>query len=153
MKAKKQLKICIICSAGGHYREAQAATQMLHDNKYFISYWTPHLQEEASQNRFYFITHPQKNFFKTIVNAFESLMLLLKEKPSVIISTGADVTVCTCLLGKLMGAKLIYIESGGNVFTPSLTGRILYPFADLFIVQWEPMLKNFRKAIWGGPLF
>jgi beta-1,4-N-acetylglucosaminyltransferase len=149
----KKLKICITCSSGGHYRESQIATQMLRDNKYFVSFWTPHLHEEAKQNRFYFIKHPQKNIFKTIINAFESLKILLKEKPNVIISTGADVAVATCILGKFLGAKLIFIESGGQVYSPSLSGRIVYPFADLFIVQWRPALKNYPKAIYGGPLF
>lgn len=61
-------------------------------------------------------------------------------------------TVPTCYLGKLFGAKLVYIESGGNVYTPTLTGKLMYPIADLFIVQWEPALKFFPKAILGGPL-
>jgi beta-1,4-N-acetylglucosaminyltransferase len=153
MKSKRQLKICIACSSGGHYREALTATQFLRANKYLVTFKTPHLDEEVMKNGCYFVTHPGRNICKVLKNAYESFRILIKEKPDLIISTGADVAVPTCLLGKLVGSKLIFIESGGQVYTPSLSGRIVYPFADLFIVQWWPALKNFPKAVYGGPLF
>ena len=153
MKDKKQSKICITCSAGGHLKQAITIARSLDYEKYLVTYPAPHLKDIKKAIKTYTITHPKRNPILLIQNAIESIKVLIKEKPDLIISTGADVTVCTSLLGKLLGAKLIYIESGGNVFTPSLTGRILYPFADLFIVQWQPMLKNFKKAILGGPIF
>lgn len=150
---QKQLKICIACSSGGHYREAVTATQSLSGDKYFVTFRTQHISEQARKNRFYFVTHCKRNIFKVIHNAVQSYRILRKEKPDVIISTGADVAVPTCILGKIMGIKLIFIESGGQVYTPSLSGRIVYPFADLFIVQWKPALKNFPMAKYGGVLF
>ena len=152
MKRKKQLKICIACSSGGHYREALIATQFLRANKYFVTFQTPHIDEEVKRYRFYFITHPGRNIFKLLKNAYESFLVFIKEKPDLIISTGTDVAVPTCIIGKMFGTKLIFIESGGQVYTPSLSGRIVYPFTDLFIVQWGPALKNFPKAVYGGSL-
>ena len=69
-----------------------------------------------------------------------------------VINTGGGMSIATSLLGKLLGAKLIYVESGARVSTPSRTGKLLYKYADLFIVQWKPLLKVFPDAVYGGVL-
>jgi UDP-N-acetylglucosamine:LPS N-acetylglucosamine transferase len=98
-----------------------------------------------SERRLY-VTHPRKKIFRTIKNAYESLIILWKERPEVIISTGADVTVPTIIFGKVFfGAKVIFIESAGDL-TPTLTGRIVYRFTDLFIIQWAEQFKYYPKA-------
>ncbi|MDZ7263403.1 MAG: polysaccharide biosynthesis protein [candidate division KSB1 bacterium] len=146
------LKICIACSAGGHLKQAMMVAKSLNHQKYLVTYAAPHLQRTFPEIKTYLVTHSKRNPLLVLKNAIESMRILIKEKPDLIISTGADVAVPTCLIGKLMGARLIYIESGGQVSTPSLSGRIVYPFADLFLVQWKPALKNFPKAKYGGPL-
>jgi UDP-N-acetylglucosamine:LPS N-acetylglucosamine transferase len=77
----------------------------------------------------------------------------MKEKPDCIISTGALITYPICLLGKMMGKKIIYIESFARVDRPSLTGKFMYKVADLFIVQWEELLKHYPKAVHTGGIF
>jgi len=149
---RNKIKICITCSAGGHLKQALTIANSINYKKYLVTYNAPHLSTITEQIKTYFVTHSKRNPLLILRNAVESLKILIKEKPKFIISTGADVAVPTCILGKLMGAKLIYIESGGQVYTPSLSGRIIYPFADLFLVQWTPALKNFPRAKYGGPL-
>lgn len=155
---KKTIKICIVCSAGGHFDEAIKATEKLRYEKYYVTYWSHITSEFAKNNEVYFVTHPRHCAFITRIflllkNTIESFLILIRKKPDLIISTGADVAVATCLMGKLLRKKLVYIESGGYVFSKSISGRIVYPFADLFIVQWKPALNNFTKSIYGGPLF
>jgi beta-1,4-N-acetylglucosaminyltransferase len=157
-KKVSKLRICIVCSAGGHFAEVLKATKNIRDDKYYITYRTAVTEDFARINKVYFITHPRHCFFLLrmllfFINIIESLRVLINERPDVVISTGADVAVPTCILAKLFGKKLIYIESGGYVYSRSLSGRIVYPLADLFIVQWKPALKNFPGAVYGGPLF
>ncbi len=147
-----QPKVCITCSAGGHWFEALKATALLEADCFYLTYYNARLAETAKEKKIYFVTKNKRNPVLFFVNAWQSLRILLRERPAVILSTGADVTIPTCLIGKLLGAKLIYIESGGNIYTPTLSGRIMYPVADLFLVQWEPLLKFFPKATLGGPL-
>jgi len=154
----KNIKVCIVCSAGGHFTEALKATENIFYEKYYVTYYEKSLDKIAADNKVYFVTHPRHCTFLLrallfLRNVVESVKILRKENPDLIISTGADVAVATCVLGKLFGKKLIYIESGGYVTTKSLSGRLVYPFADLFLVQWEPALRNYPKAVWGGPLF
>ncbi len=157
-KREKNIKVCISCSAGGHLSEALKATDNIKHEKYYVTYKNAVVQEFSKTNKVYLVTHPRHcalilRFLLVLKNCIESAIILLKERPDLIVSTGADVAVATCIIGKLLGKKLIYIESGGYVTSKSLSGRLVYPFADLFIVQWEPALKNFPKAKYGGPLF
>jgi len=93
------------------------------------------------------------NPFSWIIGIMLSLYIAAVEKPHVVISTGAGAVVFFCILAKLFGAKLIFIESMAKVKYPTLTGRLLYPFADLFIVQWPELLKFFPNARYLGRLF
>ena len=146
------IKLCITCSPGGHWLEAERAAERLSCDRFYVTFYNPRLEQAARTKRVYFVMHARRNPFAQFWNMCQSLWILLRERPHIILSTGAGVTLPTCLLGKLLGAKLIFVESGGNVYTPSLTGRILYPFSDLFFVQWEPLAAHFPKAIYGGPL-
>jgi polysaccharide biosynthesis protein len=79
--------------------------------------------------------------------------ILLKKKPDIIISTGALVTYPICLLGKILGKKIVYIESFARVDKASLTGKLMYKIADLFIVQWKELLNIYPNAVYGGGIF
>ena len=52
-----------------------------------------------------------------------------------------------------MGKKVIYIESFARVDEPSLTGKLMYHVADLFIVQWKEMMEFYPNAVYGGGIF
>ena len=90
---------------------------------------------------------------KIVVNAFESLVLILREKPDVMITTGVLAMVPCALLMKLTGRKLIYIESFAKVTSRTLSGKLLYKYADQFYVQWEEMLKLYPNAIYKGGIY
>lgn len=100
------------------------------------------------------INRKEKWFFVRFVKLIIfSSKIILCEKPDIIISTGALVTVPLCVLGKLFRKKLIFIESFARVNKPSLSGKLIYPFADLFMIQWETLKKYYPKAIYVGGIF
>ena len=79
--------------------------------------------------------------------------VLKREKPDLIISSGAAVAVPFFYLGKLFGAKLIYIEVFDRIDKPTMTGKLVYPIVDKFVVQWDEMKKVYPKAINLGSIF
>ena len=79
--------------------------------------------------------------------------VLKREKPDLIISSGAAVAVPFFYLGKLFGAKLIYIEVFDRIDKPTMTGKLVYPIVDKFIVQWDEMKEVYPKAINLGSIF
>ncbi len=148
----KRVKVCVICSAGGHLTEALLAVAALTEEYYLITFRQKHVGARQSGKKVYFVIDPHTSLFKFAVNCMQSLWLFLRKRPKVVITTGAGIAVPTCLIAKLFGAKLLVIETGARVTTPSRTGRLLYKYADLFIVQWEPLLQVYPKAIYGGVL-
>ena len=95
------------------------------------------------------LTYP----FKLIYNCFKSLFLYLRIHPDYIITTGAHTAGPMCLIGKIFGSKVIYIETFANINTKTITGRLLYPVADRFIVQWPSMTKIYKDSIDGGWIY
>lgn len=94
-----------------------------------------------------------RNIKNLIKNTFLAIRVLLKEKPDLIISSGAAVAVPFFYIGKILGAKLIYIEVFDRIDKPTVTGKLVYPIADKFIVQWEEQKKVYPKAINLGSIF
>ena len=92
-------------------------------------------------------------FLKFFVLFIKSFYILVKEKPTTIISTGALATFPLCLLGKMMGKQILYIESFARVDKGSLTGKLMYKIADLFVVQWKELLTVYPKALYVGGIF
>jgi len=90
---------------------------------------------------------------KMMVNAIISLYIFLIKRPDIVISTGALATIPMCIISKIFMKRLIFIESFAKINSPTLTGKLLYRFADKFYVQWEEMLKIYPKAIFKGGIY
>jgi beta-1,4-N-acetylglucosaminyltransferase len=150
-------KICFAASSGGHLEEISRLKKIEEEYASFL------LTEKGNFNELDFtekviyvsqINRKEKLFlFKFIALFMKSFQIMLKEKPDCIISLGALATYPICLIGKIMGKKIIYIESFSRVDTPSLSGKLMYRIADLFIVQWRELLEYFPKAVYGGGIF
>ena len=94
-----------------------------------------------------------KYLFVIPVNIIKSIIYFLKFKPDVVVTTGAHTSVVMCYLAKIFKKKVIYIESFANIETRTLTGRLVYKIADVFIVQWKSLLKLYPNAKYEGWIF
>lgn len=144
--------VCVACSAGGHLAEALAAVSLVDAEMYFVTCDEPHVRARLEGREVHYVVDPHVSLRLYAVNFFQSLWIFLRKRPQVVVSTGAGIALATCLLAKALGRTLIFVESGARVSTPSKTGSFLYRFADLFLVQWKPLLQRFPKAVDGGPL-
>jgi UDP-N-acetylglucosamine:LPS N-acetylglucosamine transferase len=151
----RELKICIACSPGGHMIQAKALASVYEKyNHFYFTFSCPVAKKLSKTSRI----HTIPNIYKTnpiswITGAAASFYVVILERPDVIISTGASVVLFFCIFAKMLGAKLIFLESMAKVERPTLTARFLYPFTDLFIVQWPGLLRYFPKAKFLGRLF
>jgi UDP-N-acetylglucosamine:LPS N-acetylglucosamine transferase len=153
-----KIKICIVASAGGHLAELQSLLPVISKYDFFyVTFFMKNVTTNLPSRTYYVINpdirNPKLGLPAFILNIFQSFFILLKEKPNVIITSGATVAFTFCYLAKfLLRAKIIFIETMSRINSPSLIGRLLYPIADVFIVQWKSMLKFYPKAIYGGCL-
>ncbi len=152
---KDKLKICVACSPGGHLVEVRHFSPAY--QKYDFFYFTfdcdvaEKLRNEAPV---YSIPNIARyNPLSWLKTAIRSFRIIRKEKPDVILTTGAGIVIFLCLFAKLFGAKLIFIESMAKVTSPTMTARVLYPFSDLFLVQWPELLHKMPQAQFHGRMF
>ena len=144
--------LCVVCSAGGHLSEALSALASTKAPRYFVTYGEDHAKKWLSGEEAYYVEDPHVSIIKYLKNAYQSIIILLRKRPKVILSTGSGIALATCIFGKMIGAKVIYLESGARITSPSRTGKLMYYIADDFIVQWEPLLRCFPKATYVGSL-
>ncbi len=157
----RKKNILFIASTGGHLNELLQLSPMFKDNNY-------HLITEKTKSNMYLkdkykdkvnyliygtkhhmLTYP----FKLLANCFISLYLYLKIHPDYIITTGVHTAGPMCCIGKILGSRIIYIETFANMVTKTSTGKLLYPISDKFIVQWESMKELYPNAEFGGWIF
>ena len=79
--------------------------------------------------------------------------MFLKIRPQVVVTTGTHTAVPMCYIAKLFRKKVIFIETFANSVTATESGKLVYPIADVFVVQWESMLENYPKAVYGGWIY
>jgi len=143
------MKICLVGSSGGHL------TQLWLLKEYWIKhdrFWVTFDKEDAisllkDEKKYFCFSPTTRNITNLIRNTYLAIKLIKKEKPDLIISTGAAVAVPFFYIGKLFGAKLIYIEVYDRIDLPTLTGRLVYPITDKFILQWEEQKKFYAGGI------
>jgi len=154
MRKNNNIKVCIACSPGGHMIQARYLAKAYQKYNYFFFTFSGPVAQGLSKNQ-PVRTIPnivRHNPLTWIIGALCSAYIVAVERPDVVITTGAGVVVFLCIFAKLAGAKLIFIESMAKIERPTLTARILYPFSDLFFVQWPGLLKFFPLARYEGRL-
>ena len=162
LKNKKTKKrVLFISSTGGHLNELLQLSPLFEKYEYYLVTEKDKANESLKEkygNRLYFLPYGTRAklfsyIFKYLFLCIKTIYLYIKLKPKVIITTGTHTAGPMCILGKIFGSKIIYIETFANTNKKTATGRLIYPIADLFIVQWEEMLKIYPKAVYGGSIY
>jgi beta-1,4-N-acetylglucosaminyltransferase len=154
-------KVLFISSTGGHLNELMQLSSMF--NRYDYNIITEKDKSTVClknkyNNRIHYLIYGTKDhlftyFFKFIYNFVLSFIYFIKIKPNVIITTGTHTAVPICYIGKIFGSKIVYIETFANRTTKTLSGKLVYPIANLFVVQWEEMKKLYPRAVYGGWIY
>ncbi|MBQ8246553.1 MAG: UDP-N-acetylglucosamine--LPS N-acetylglucosamine transferase [Lachnospiraceae bacterium] len=149
------MKVCLVGSSGGHLTHLYMLKPFWKNKERF---WVTFNKEDAQSllegERMYPCYYPANRSLKAlIINTKLAFKVLKKEKPDLIISSGAAVAVPFFYIGKLYGAKTIYIEVFDRIDHSTMTGKMVYPVTDKFIVQWEEMKAVYPKAVNLGSVF
>lgn len=149
---KKHVKIALISSRGGHlFQLVRLRPFWSKYRRFWVTFEGKDTQSYIGNEKKYLGHYPDsRNIINVVRNFFLACWVLVVEKPTHIISMGAALAVPFFIVGKILGAKLIFLEPYDFVAYPSLTGRIIYQFADQFIVQHAVQKKWYPKAKYLG---
>lgn len=161
MAKNKRKKVLFIASTGGHFNELLQLRPLFEKYDYHIITEKDAMTisfKEKYKNRISYVlygtrAHMFKYIFQFLINCILSIILFIKIRPKVIVTTGTHTAGPICVLGKIFRRKIIFIETFANRHTKTATGRIIYKFADLFIVQWKEMEELYPDAILGGSIY
>lgn len=157
MSRKKNILFC--CTTGGHLGEMLCLRELFleGDNVLFTERdkTTKNLKLEIPvKYLLYSNTTKKVSFiFYSLCNALILLWYFLYYRPKFIITTGSHIAVPFCLLSRVLGGKVIFIESIARIQTKSATGRIIEKFCDKIIVQWPEAKSLYPTGEYYGQLF
>ena len=147
-------KICLVASAGGHMSQLLKLSSSWEGQDIFFVTTTVVLRSKLEKlGRVYVVgesnyQHP----IRVIKVLVRSIAVIFRERPDVVISTGAAAGCIMCFLGKMLGAKVIWIDSITNVERLSLSGRMVRYIADLFLTQWPAIAEDYNNIEYAGAI-
>jgi UDP-N-acetylglucosamine:LPS N-acetylglucosamine transferase len=147
-----QLKICLAASAGGHISQLLKVAACWNGYETFCVTTTEVVRNKLNKSGKVYVVgecnrqHP----IRVIAVLLRCLRIVFRERPDVVISTGAAAGCMLCFLGKMIGAKVVWIDSITNVERISLSGRMVRYVADLFLVQWPELADKYQKVEFVG---
>ena len=149
---QNQLRICLAASAGGHISQLLKLAESWNGYETFCVTTTEVVRDKLSKLGEVYVVgecnrqHPMK----VVTVLLRCGRIIFKEKPDVVISTGAAAGCMLCFLGKITGAKVVWVDSITNVERISLSGRMVRYIADLFLVQWPELAGRYNRVEFVG---
>ena len=147
-------KVLLVGSSGGHLAQLMALRPWWSvRDRHWVMFRTPDAESLLAGEPTTWAFHPTtRNLPNLARNLLLAARVLRRERPDVVVSTGAGVALPFFVLGRLTGVRTVYIEVYDRIETATLTGRLCRPWTDLFCVQWDEQLPLYRDAHVIGPL-
>ena len=136
-------KIIAVASGGGHWVQLLCLENAFNGHEVIYVSVEDNYRSQVIDKRYYVFTDANKNApLKLLKLMLESLVLVIKEKPDIVITTGAAVGVFPLMFSKVLGAKTIWIDSIANTAKLSLSARLVKRSCDVMLTQWEHLSEE-----------
>jgi UDP-N-acetylglucosamine:LPS N-acetylglucosamine transferase len=148
-------EVLLVASNGGHLLELlQLADLWPRDRRHWVTFQTSDAVSLLAGEKTTWAYHPTNRNIPNLIRNFGlALRMVRRRDVQAIVTTGAGVAVPFVIVGRLIGVNVVYIEGMARIASPSLTGRLVYPFANTFIVQWPGVKRFFKRAEFYGTVF
>lgn len=151
------MKICAGASAGGHMNQLLRLLDHAGSWPQQPAFYITTLRELASRlaerGPVYVIGECNRHHpLRALMTFFRCWRIALKERPDVVVTTGSMPMALFCLIAKIAGAQIVWIDSVANIDQFSMSGRMVRNFADLFLTQWPDLAENDDKAEYAGAI-
>jgi beta-1,4-N-acetylglucosaminyltransferase len=151
-RSSEDVDVWLVCSSGGHLLQLFSLQEAWADrSRVWISNDRRDAHSLLEGEEAYFLPGPFSRSARSFgSNLLFALKLVRRRRPRVVITTGADIAVAFALAARLAGAKIVYVESFTRIVAPSLTCRLIAPFAERIYVQWPELQAAMPKARFVG---
>lgn len=152
--SEPRLKALLVCSTGGHLTQLHRLSGWWERHeRVWVTFDKADARSLLAGEQVRWAHHPTtRNLPNLLRNLGLAVRLLRRERPDVIVSTGAGVAFPFFLLGRLMRIPTVYVEVYDRIDTGTLTGRLCYPLAGLFLLQWPEQRRRYPRGVVVGRL-
>ena len=140
----KPTRILLVSSGGGHWVQLLRLRPAFAGHRVaYVTVLDSYRTDVDEGVPFYVIRDATRwNKIGLVIMCLQLLLIILRERPKLIVSTGAAPGYFALRLGKLIGAKTIWLDSIANVEQISMTGTLVQKYADLWLTQWAHLAKE-----------
>jgi UDP-N-acetylglucosamine:LPS N-acetylglucosamine transferase len=148
----KKLRVCLVSSAGGHTSQLLKLSESWKGSRSCWITTVDVIKKKLSKHGKVYVVGEcnRRQPWRVFVVLLRCIRIVFREKPDVVISTGAAAGCIVCFLSKLLGAKIVWIDSITNVYRLSLSGRLVRRIADLLLVQWPELAEKYPGVEYAG---
>src|SRR4051794_822609 len=147
-----QKRVLAVASSGGHWVQLQRLRPALEGMEVAFVSVLQEYRSDAKGCRFYCVDNVSRsNALMLPLVAIQILLILLRERPDVVITTGAAPGLIAIALAKILrGTRTIWIDSIANCEQLSTSGAHARCFADIWLTQWTHLAGNSGPEYWGA---
>jgi hypothetical protein len=145
----------LVCSSGGHLLQLHRLKPWWSKwDRVWVTFDTPDSHSLLAGEDVRWAYRPTtRNVLNLLRNLALAWRLLRRDRPDVVVSTGAGVAFPFFLVARLLGIKTVYLEVYDRIDVPTLTGRLCQPLASRFLLQWDAQKRFYRRGEVIGRLF
>jgi UDP-N-acetylglucosamine:LPS N-acetylglucosamine transferase len=139
---QKRKKVLAVASSGGHWTQLLRLRPAFEGCEVVFVTTQPGSRAEVAPHRFHCVPDANRNSkLRMLLLMLRTLIVVLRERPDVVISTGAAPGYFAVRFGRLLGARTLWLESIANVEKLSLSTKLVRPYADLLLTQWPHLAR------------
>ncbi|MBP7003130.1 UDP-N-acetylglucosamine--LPS N-acetylglucosamine transferase [Amaricoccus sp.] len=150
----RRRKVLAVSSGGGHWVELGRLRAAFAGLEVIYASTDPSAAAGLDGARHYVVRNvTRRDRWGFAVAIWQLLRILLRERPDVVVTTGAAPGFLALAAGKLLcGSRTIWIDSVASAETLSLSARLARPVADAWLVQWAHLARRDGPEYWGTVL-
>jgi UDP-N-acetylglucosamine:LPS N-acetylglucosamine transferase len=154
-QADASANVLLVCSSGGHLLQLHALRRAWEgSSRLWVTFDKSDARSLLADEH---VVHAYGPTNRNIPNLLRNLRLawrvIRRVRPAVLVTTGAGVAVPFAWIGRLHGVRVVYVESLTRIESPSLSCRLIRPFADRVYVQWPELQPAVRRSRYVGAIF
>jgi len=149
---RRAARLLAVASAGGHWVQLLRLRPAFNGFDVIFLTTNKHCRCEADGQRVHLVNEASRwNKLALLLMAVRVMWVIACVRPDFIVSTGAAPGYIAVRLGRLIGARTIWIDSMANADELSLSGRRVGRYADLWLTQWPHLASssgpNYKGAV------
>jgi UDP-N-acetylglucosamine:LPS N-acetylglucosamine transferase len=150
--ASDRKELLLVCSTGGHLLQLVALREAWDGfSRVWVTFDRGDSRTLLADEEVVIAFSPTNRNLKNLVrNLLLAVRVVRRARPRAVVTTGAGVAVPFAWIGRLFGARVVYVESVTRIEAPSLSCRLIRPVASRVYVQWPELLESLPKARYSG---